>query len=68
LYATLDEEKSVDYLSEGIEASMGFVEVYFARGDDQLQKVHLNNQVRHFGKVLPQNLHIRTIQRSKTSL
>ena len=53
VYATLDEENSVDYLSEDIEASKGFVDVYFSCGDDQLQKVHLNIQVCHFRKLLP---------------
>ena len=63
MYATLDEEKSVDYLSEDIEASKEFVDVYFARSDDQLQKAHKYNQVCHFRKkVLPQNLHVNVGQ------
>ena len=63
LFATLDEEKSVNCLSKANEASIEVVDVYFAPSDDQLQKAHKYNQVCHF-KILPQNLHIRTIQRS----
>jgi hypothetical protein len=63
LYATLDEENSVDYLSEDIEASEGFVDVYFAPSDDQLQKAHKYNQVCHFRKeILPQNLRVNVGQ------
>ena len=40
VFATLDEENSVDYLSEDIEASMEFVDVYFAHSDDDQLKIH----------------------------
>ena len=49
LFATLDDEKPVDYPNKNFEASVEFVDVYFVLGDDdQLQKVHLNSQVYHF--------------------
>ena len=60
MFATLDEEKSVDRLSKDIETPVEVGEVYFARDDDLLQKVHRNkhNSGLPF-KFLPQNLHLK---------
>jgi len=46
VFATLDEENSVDYLSEDIEASMEFVDVYFAHSDDDQHKICISEQSR----------------------
>ena len=65
MFTNSGEENVVDCPKEVIETSLEFEEVYFAPiHDDQLQKVHLNNQVCHF-KIVTTNSAHKTIQSRK---